>query len=82
MCPQWTSRDLRDLHTVIAKGHDTCRPYITNRTLIGGSAHQTQDGSDLLESHLLASDLTDSLPPAFHFKTAKTEEKEVLCRSA
>jgi hypothetical protein len=26
-----------------------CRPFVTQRTLIGGPAHQTRNGSDLCE---------------------------------
>jgi hypothetical protein len=44
-----------------------CRPSLTQRTLIGESAHQTRNGSDLRELPVIASDLAGAcrLPPAF-----------------
>jgi len=44
-----------------------CRPCVTQRTLIGGPAHQTRNGSDLRELLVIASDLTGAcrLSPAF-----------------
>ena len=43
-----------------------CRPFVTGRTLIGGPAHQTRNGSDLCEILVIAIDLTGAfrLPPA------------------
>ena len=42
-------------------------PFVAFRTLIGGSAHQTRNDSDLSELLVIASDLTGAscLPPAF-----------------
>jgi hypothetical protein len=44
-----------------------CRSFVTWRTLIGGPAYQTRNGSDLSELLVIASDLTGAfrLPPAF-----------------
>jgi hypothetical protein len=44
-----------------------CRSFVTRRTLIGGPAYQTRNGSDLSELLVIASDLTGAcdLPPAF-----------------
>jgi hypothetical protein len=42
-------------------------PFVSSRTLIGRSAHQTRNASDLRESLVTANDLTGAcrLPPAF-----------------
>jgi hypothetical protein len=44
-----------------------CRPCETQRTLIGGSAHQTRNSSDLRELLVIASDLAGACrtPPVF-----------------
>ena len=59
-----------------------CRFFVTRRTLIGGPAHQTRNGSDLCELLVIASDLTGAcrLPPAF--RRLKRRIRGVLCGSA
>ena len=49
------------------RGAQPCRPCVTVRTLIGGSAHQTRIDFGLWEELVIAGDLTGEygLPPAF-----------------
>jgi len=59
-----------------------CRPFVTWRTLIGGPAYQTRNGSDLCELLVIASNLIGAfrLPPAF--RRPKRRRRGVLCGSA
>ena len=52
-----------------------CRSFVTRRTLIGGPAHQTRNGSDLSELLVIASDLTGAFRLLPDFRRPKLRRR-------